>query len=140
MDLILKRDKKWTQDTTGRLFESLGAERRFICFILEDRIRDKKVYGSTAIPAGRYEIVLTYSPKFGRELPRLLKVPNFEGILIHPGNDQGDTEGCLLPGLQRHEMSDGTQRVTESRKAFDFLNECIQKAVALGQRVWISIE
>src|SRR5574343_864662 len=104
MDLIIKRDRKRDQDTTGVLSEALGSERRFICYILEDRIRDKKVYGSTAIPAGRYEIVMMYSPRFGRELPRLLKVPNFDGILIHPGNDQHDTEGCLLPGSSRETL------------------------------------
>lgn len=83
----------------------------FFCNVLEDTVRDRnkdgdlkdtgetKVYGQTAIPYGKYKIVITYSQRFKRKLPLLVNVPEFEGIRIHPGNKQVDTHGCLLVGI-----------------------------------------
>ena len=58
----------------------------------------KKVKNETAIPFGTYEITVNRSPRFGRDLPRLLNVPHFDGILIHRGNTGKDTSGCILVG------------------------------------------
>jgi hypothetical protein len=75
------------------------------CYILEDADRhleeypEAKVYGQTAVPRGTYKIILDFSSRFQRILPRLLDVPGFEGVRIHPGNTGKDTEGCLLPGF-----------------------------------------
>ena len=80
----------------------LEVDGEFFCDTLEDRVRDlsreKKVLGETAIPAGCYDVVVNWSPRFQRRLPRLLNVPGFEGILIHRGNRAKDTAGCILVG------------------------------------------
>ncbi len=84
--------------TIGRLY----VNGEYFCDTLEDRVRDltkeKKVYGETAIPAGTYEVRVTWSPTFKRNLPLLLGVPHFTGIRIHRGNTNKDTLGCILVG------------------------------------------
>jgi len=113
------------------------------CFGLEDAIREQpgqpvrawKVPGRTAIPAGRYDLVITHSTRFKQRLPLLLEVPGFEGIRIHPGNTIEDTAGCLLPGRLR-----AAQRVGESRHAFDRLFRKIDDALTAGGRVVVRIE
>ena len=84
----LKVERLWKKPgyTVGRLY----VDGKFFCNTLEDTVRDlnreRKIPGKTAIPYGEYKVVFNWSPKFGRNLPRLLNVPAFEGILIHPGN------------------------------------------------------
>jgi hypothetical protein len=70
--------------------------------------------GKSCIPTGSYRVLLTLSVRFGREMPRLIGVPKRTGILIHPGNTEEDTEGCILLGdkLIRDD-------VLNSRIAFD---------------------
>ena len=63
-----------------------------------EEILSKKRKRITAIPTGRYDVVLTFSPKFKRVLPLLLSVKGYEGVRVHAGNTAEDTEGCLLVG------------------------------------------
>jgi len=72
-------------------------------YCLEDTVRPNgvKVKGETAIPAGRYEVIVSMSNRFKRLMPELLDVENFSGIRIHGGNRSTDTEGCLLIGANR---------------------------------------
>ena len=106
------------------------------CYTCEDVIRPpgEKVPGQTAIPAGRYQVVITDSPRFKRRLPILLDVPDFFGIRIHPGNTDRDTEGCILPG--RGVTPAG---VTQSVLAFDSLFARIDSALIVGEEVWIEV-
>jgi len=67
------------------------------CYCLEDPVRfTPKEYGITAIPAGLYELKVTYSPRFKREMVQIMAVPGFTGIRIHGGNDAKHTLGCPL--------------------------------------------
>lgn len=86
------------------------------CFTLEDIPRTFKIPGKTAIPAGTYDIELTYSPRFKCTLPLLKNVKGFEGIRIHAGNRAEDTEGCILVGAIK-----GKGEILQSRVALNKL-------------------
>jgi hypothetical protein len=70
---------------------------KFFGYSLEDAVRTgPKIPGETAIASGIYKTVVTYSPRFKRDMPLLLDVPSFEGVRYHGGNTSKDTEGCIL--------------------------------------------
>ena len=95
----------------------------FECFTLEDVERPIKIKGETAIPKGTYKVIINQSNRFKRQLPLLLNVPGFEGVRIHSGNTNHDTEGCILVGQTRYK-----EFIGKSRKAFDKLFKKMQKA------------
>lgn len=95
--LVLKRDVLEKEFTLG----TLSIDGKHFCYTVEDTVRDKKIAGITAIPYGKYKIIVNMSPRFKRLLPRLLDVPNFAGVLIHAGNTAKDSEGCILMGMGR---------------------------------------
>lgn len=109
MELKLKRNLYTEKSTIGNLL--LNGKQ--FCFTLEDTCRDNnrdgdlfdngegKVFGKTAIPAGRYKVVLSLSNRFKIILPEVLNVPNYKGIRIHNGNTASHTEGCILVGTQK---------------------------------------
>jgi len=94
------------------------------CFTLEDKVRAVKIAGKTAIPAGIYEVTITFSDRFRKPLPLLLNVPNYAGIRIHPGNTAADTEGCILVGTTQ-----GKDMIGNSRIAFAALFTKLQAAL-----------
>lgn len=130
MKLHLERKLFTAESTIGEL----TIDGAFECLTLEDPVRDEKIAGATAIPAGTYELVVNNSSKFGRRMPRLLDVPNFEGILIHWGNTAKDTEGCILVGTSKAKDFIGS-----SKAAFDALFKKLSQAdkdgVAMSIRV-----
>lgn len=132
----LRIERLWPRAsyTVGRLY----VDGKFFCNTLEDTVRDlnkeKKVPGKTAIPAGEYKVIFNWSPKFGRNLPRLLNVPAFDGILIHPGNTAEDSAGCILIG-----KNTAVGRLTESRYTSDKLNVLIEDAQRKGENITIEI-
>lgn len=134
MKLRVERLWKKATYTVGRLY----VDGKLYCNTLEDVVRDltkeTKVPGKTAIPAGTYKVIYNWSPKFGRNLPRLLNVPHFDGILIHPGNTADDSAGCILVGKNTE-----VGRLTESRYTSDKLNVLIEDAQRHGKEITIEI-
>lgn len=130
---------------------------RWVADTLEDRVRDinkdgdlndageGKVYGETAIPYGRYEITMkVQSPKYSQRasyawckgyLPRLLNVPHFDGILIHSGNDETHSSGCLLVGENKVKG-----QVINSMATLKRLVSILKHASDSGEKIWITIE
>ena len=148
MELILERIAKRKTYTIGRLYiqdsvddEYLaGTKKIYFCDTLEPTWRDyahggRKIKGHSAIPEGRYAVVISYSPKFKQWLPILLGVPNFSGIRIHAGNTAKDTEGCILVGENRE-----VGKVLDSRKWLKGIKHKIVAAKERGEAVWITIE
>lgn len=120
MILTLKRSNHTAKATIGSLFID-GA---FECFTLEDVVRPVKIAGETAIPAGRYEIIINFSNRFQRRMPLLLNVPNFDGVRIHTGNTDADTHGCILVGKHK-----AVNKITGSRSAYSALFKKLDKAL-----------
>ena len=103
LKLLLVREIKNDKQTHGRLFKvDKDNKREFICYTLEDKERLVKVKGQTAIPTGKYTVIVTMSPRFKKELPLIMNVPNFSGVRFHGGNTENDSEGCPLLGMVRH--------------------------------------
>jgi hypothetical protein len=119
MLITVKRLYKTENSTIGELL----VDGLFECFTLEDKEREVKIKGETAIPKGTYKVIINESNRFKRELPLLLNVPNFEGVRIHSGNTNHDTEGCILVGQSRNKNYIG-----QSRKAFEKLFKKMKKA------------
>ena len=111
---------------------------RFVCFGLEDEYREEKLVGETRIPAGTYRVTLRKEgghhskyekrfPDFHRGMLHICDVPNFSWILIHCGNTDEDTAGCLLVGSQA--VTDpGDMRIVGSVSAYSRLYQLVVEA------------
>lgn len=108
MELKLKRQLLNENYTLGELF----IDNVHFCYTVEDAVlpAGQKVFGKTAIPAGSYKIIINMSNHFKKEMPLLLKVPNFEGVRIHSGNTAADSEGCIIVGTVRTPNGVGLSR------------------------------
>lgn len=133
MKILVLRDTFTDKTTLGELF----VDDKFECNTLEDKVRPlgEKVYGQTAIPTGTYEVIIDLSNRFKIELPRLLNVPMFDGIRIHPGNKAEDTDGCILVGVTRSK-----DWVGQSKIAFNRLFDKMEKAYQLKETITIEIK
>ena len=159
MELRIKRNQYESAAgyTHGRLFID---ECGFFCWTLEDedrgltqdmplaKIQAVKVYGKTAIPAGRYRVNMDtvspklkgrpYAKKYGGRLPRLENVPGWEGVLIHPFNTPEESYGCIAPGMLRSGIRG---RIFDSTKAFyDLMDFYLEPARKRGEEIWLTIE
>ena len=151
LNLLLKRIAKRPTYTIGRLY----VDGKYFCDTLEDTDRGlkqslpesvnkaKKVKGKTAIPTGRYRVTLDVkSPKYSQVafynfcngcVPRLLNVPAYDGVLIHVGNSDSDTDGCILVGENKQ-----VGKVLNSRETFLRLYAKLQEAI--NKNIYIKIE
>lgn len=127
MKIKVDRIYKGESYTIGKMY--LNGE--YFCDTLEDAIRPVKIPNETAIPAGTYKVEVTYSPRFKRNLPLLVDVPNYTGIRIHEGSNKDHTSGCILVGFN---TSKGI--LSDSRKISDQLTE---KLKSLSEPIEIEI-
>ena len=135
MNLWLDRREYSETTTLGDLYINGVWE----CLALEDRVRQgPKVPGETAIPEGKYEIRITWSPRFKQHMPLLLDVPGFDGIRIHPGNTHKDTEGCLIVG-ENVTMVAGLPFLSHSKRAYDRLFAKLETAKNKKERIEIEV-
>lgn len=141
MKLELKRIALKPNYTIGKLF----INGTYYCDTIEDKVIDlnkngkfddglTKVMHQTAIPYGTFKVVVNHSPKFNRELPRLLDVPYFEGILIHNGSDQNSSSGCIIVGENKT-----IGKVTNSTFYMNNLTARIKDAQNKGETTTITI-
>ena len=151
----IRVERRWPKETytIGRLY----VDGFLFCNTLEDRdrglkqtdhpdyIKARKVYAETAIPKGTYEVTMDVtSPKYSAvawywrlcqgKMPRLLKVPGFEAILIHPGSTPLDSAGCLLVGKNTKVAT-----LTESKATFEKLYKKMKAAHDKGEKITIEI-
>ena len=142
MKLLVKRVALKPDYTIGRLY----VNGEYVSDTLEDAVRDTKIYGKTAIPCGTYKITMdVVSPKFkdrswakpyGGKLPRLLDVPNYEGVLIHVGNTVEDTSGCLLVGQNKVKG----QLVNSTQTFMSLMEKHLIPAKNRGEEITITYE
>ena len=137
MELTLNRQASSALATLGELL----VDGFPFCDTLEDPVRDLgpngqgKIYGRTAIQAGRYQVKITWSVKFQKDMLAVLDVPFFTGIRIHSGNDADDTLGCILVG---HSI-DGPNRIHGGSEVLPRLFALVQNALKDGQAIWMTI-
>ena len=143
MKLTLKRIAFKETYTIGKI----SIDGKYFCDTLEDKNRDLnhdgdlndagegKVMHETAIPFGTYSVVVNVSPRFGRELPRLENVPHFDGILIHRGNTDADSSGCILVGENKVKG----KVINSTPYEIELVRRC-KEAIARGEKITITIE
>lgn len=153
MELVVERKYKKQSYTIGNLY----IDGVFFSNTLEDvdrgldnsmsieRIKELKKPSITAIPTGIYKITLdVISPKFstksfykevcGGKLPRLLDVKCFDGILIHAGNNEKHSSGCLLVGYNKIKG-----QLVNSKDTFKALYKRLKEAKTKGEEITIKI-
>ena len=99
-----------------------------------EEIKRIKVKGDTCIPYGTYNVTITYSPRFKRNLPLINNVKGFEGIRVHNGNIPQHTEGCVLLGFNKIKG-----QVINSKDTVNKFINIVQKALNKGEKVTIEI-
>lgn len=123
MEILVKRLFKKSDYTIGKMY----IDGQYFCDTVEDtdrgltsdmtyeEIARRKVYGKTAIPTGRYDVAISYSPKFKRNLPLLLDVKGYSGIRIHNGKDANSSLGCIIVGENKTKCCVINSKVTLER-------------------------
>lgn len=131
MKLRVERNRLIGDTTLGKLF----VNNKFFCYTLEDKVRNEKIYGKTAIPYGSYKVDITWSNHFKRRMPLIEHVEGFQGIRIHTGVDVDDTAGCLLIG----KAVTKDNKLKFSKDTFNELFEKLEVAKAAGEKITIDI-
>ena len=103
-------------------------------FMSLEEIKRIKIKGNTCIPYGAYNITITYSSRFKRNLPLINNVKGFEGIRVHNGNTPQDSSGCVLLGFNKIKG-----QVIDSKVTVNKFIDIVQKALNKGEKVTIEI-
>ena len=146
MNLTLVRYSDTEDDTLGALY----VDGRFQCYTLEDEHRNKKVYGETRIPASVYQVkfrtVGGFHQRYSKRFPKLHKgmlelqdVRNFDYVLIHIGNDDDDTAGCILVGNTANNNQIDRAFVGHSTAAYRRLYTTVSEVLEAGEEVTLTI-
>ena len=150
MDLEVLRYSSGKETTLGLLsIVSVPEVPAFLCYTLEDQYQTNKVSGETRIPEGCYEVTLrtvggkhaAYAARYPDMHHGMLwvrNVPGFEYILIHVGNTDDDTEGCLLLGYTASQNIGQEGSIGASRKAYERVYPIIAGRIGAGERVYIT--
>jgi Family of unknown function (DUF5675) len=131
MEFNLHRATQNPKNTIGKL---AIADTLFQCHTLEDLERKVKIPKQTAIPCGHYRMRLSHSPRFNRVTLELLNVPNFGNIRVHSGNDEDDTEGCIIVGWAKNE-----DKLSRSRPCEAAITAIAEQADVRGEELWMNI-
>ena len=146
MKIKVIRYSSGKEATLGLMF----IDGKFACYTLEDEFRTEKVYGETRIPAGTYEVKLRtvggFNERYKAKFPDIHKgmlwlqdVPNFQYILIHIGNDDDDTAGCILVGNTSEENITKKGFIGKSTPAYKRIYPLIAEAIEAGVEVTIEV-
>jgi hypothetical protein len=150
MKLKLLRTNSSKNSTNGLLY-NITSDPEFMCYTLEDEPREIKVKHMTCIPAGEYNLALrtqgrlheTYNHRFAdihNGMIELLDVPEFTDILIHCGNTNEDTSGCLLVGdTQENNNTKESGFIGKSTIAYFRIYKAISEALLAGEHCTINI-
>tara|TARA_R100000734_G_C3319284_1_gene114957 strand:- start:9033 stop:9515 length:483 start_codon:yes stop_codon:yes gene_type:complete len=149
MELVVLRYNTSHDSTNGMLLQKTSIGYDFLCYTLEDEERVVKVKHETMIPYGRYEIKLRreggFHNKYSKRFPdihdgmlHITNVPNFEYILIHCGNTDEHTSGCLLVGDSQENNSLITGGfIGKSTQAYKRIYKPICEALQKKEEVFI---
>ena len=150
MKLKVVRFSSQEDSTSGLLFLEQNNKLEFLCYTLEDEYRKSKVRGETRVPAGVYKIQLRkeggfhqrYTKKYGsmhKGMLHVTNVPGFEYILIHTGNTDEHTAGCLLLGdTQENNQIKTNGFIGKSTQAYKRIYPRIAEALVCGEEVTIT--
>ena len=135
MELLLERYDFQEKSTIGKLYINAV----FFCYTLEDIDRKLENGGIkqdhiTAIPRGLYQVIIDMSTRFKKLMPHILNVPQFEGIRIHSGNSDIDTEGCIILGQNPKD-----DWISNSRDTFNQFFTQLQSAINNKEKVTILV-
>lgn len=142
------------ESTLGLMF----IDGKFQCYTLEDEKRTKKVFGETRVPEGTYDVIfrkegshhVRYSKKFSlfhKGMLAIVNKPNwvlenngisFKYILIHIGNNDDDTAGCLLVGNEANNNNNGLGFIKDSTGAYTQMYKKVSEAILKGDKVTIT--
>lgn len=139
MFVEVKRVKQGKNSTLSEIY----VDGVFFCYGLEDLVRERKIKGVTAIPAGKYKLGLNrygaMNARYSRLYPALHQgmieirdIPGFKYVYIHIGNNFGDTAGCLLVGDRYEEDDDDDYVLLRSAKTYKKLYAQLVEAVSNG--------